>query len=146
MTEADIRRAVPSDADACAAIHNAWIESTSWMPRLHSLDDIERFYADQVLPKTRVFVAGDPPQAYLALDHQNFVTALYCAQPGRGFGKALLDHAKSLSQTLSLWTFEANRAARRFYEREGFKATRRTDGDNEEGLPDILYRWEAQNA
>ena len=40
-----------------------------------------------------------------------------------------------------LWTFAANTGARRFYERHGFVATRRTDGDNEEGAPDILYVW-----
>lgn len=116
------------------------------MPKLHSLEDVQRFYSEYLLPKTRVFVAGDPPQAYLSLDGENSITALYSALPGRGLGKALLDHAKGLTRTLSLWTFEANRSARRFYEREGLKAVRRTDGDNDEGLPDILYQWEARDA
>lgn len=146
MTELVIRPAVPSDALTCAAIHHAWIESTSWMPRLHKLEDVQRFYEDHVFPRTRVFVAGDPPQAYLSLDGENCVTALYSSLPGKGLGKALLDHAKDLTRRLCLWTFDANTGAQRFYEREGFKAVRRTDGDNEEGLPDILYRWEARDA
>lgn len=29
-----------------------------------------------------------------------------------------------------------------FYERHGFVEVRRTPGDNEEGEPDILYRWQ----
>ena len=42
---------------------------------------------------------------------------------------------------LTLWTFAANAAARRFYAAQGFVELRRTDGDNEEGLPDILLAW-----
>ncbi|MEL6121461.1 MAG: GNAT family N-acetyltransferase, partial [Pseudomonadota bacterium] len=77
MTELVVRPAVPSDALTCAAIHHAWIESTSWMPRLHKLEDVQRFYEDHVFPRTRLFVAVDPPQAYLSLDGENCVTALY---------------------------------------------------------------------
>ena len=36
----------------------------------------------------------------------------------------------------------ANTDARRFYEREGFVEAKRSDGDNEEKLPDILYAWQ----
>lgn len=146
MTEAKVRPALPSDAFACAAIHHAWIENTSWMPKLHRLEDVQRFYSDHLLPETRVFVVGNPPDAYMSLDRGSCITALYCARPGQGLGKALLDNAKSLAQSLSLWTFDANTNAQRFYEREGFKAIRRTDGDNEEGLPDILYQWDTRNA
>ncbi|MEM8981258.1 MAG: GNAT family N-acetyltransferase [Pseudomonadota bacterium] len=146
MTEPAIRNAAPSDAHVCAAIHHAWIESTSWMPKLHTLEDVQQFYSDHVWPNTRVFVAGDPPKAYLALDKEDCVTALYSALPGKGLGKALLDHAKGLTRALSLWTFVANTGAQRFYEREGFKAVGRTEGENDEGLPDILYRWEARDA
>jgi hypothetical protein len=42
---------------------------------------------------------------------------------------------------LQLWTFASNASAQRFYERHCFVETRRTDGDNEEGAPDILYAW-----
>jgi putative acetyltransferase len=86
---------------------------------------------------------GDPVQGFLALDQAGaMVTALYVATPGRGIGKALLDHAKSGRQSLDLWTFVANGKARAFYAREGFVEIRQTPGDNEEGLPDVLLRWE----
>ena len=42
-----------------------------------------------------------------------------------------------------LWTFVANAPARRFYAREGFVEVRRTGGENEEGLPDVLLKWRA---
>ncbi|MCF4099999.1 GNAT family N-acetyltransferase [Maritalea mediterranea] len=59
----------------------------------------------------------------------------------RGVGKALLDHAKGRAVKLELWCFEDNMRARAFYEAQGFECVRKTDGDNEEGLPDRLYRW-----
>lgn len=39
-----------------------------------------------------------------------------------------------------LYTFQAHRSARRFYERHGFVAIELTDGSgNEERIPDVLY-------
>ena len=60
-----------------------------------------------------------------------------------GAGSLLLAGAKEeMPKGFSLWTFQANLGARRFYERHGLTETRRTRGaDNEEGLPDILYEW-----
>ncbi|MCF8469656.1 MAG: hypothetical protein K9G30_02600 [Parvibaculum sp.] len=47
-----------------------------------------------------------------------------------------------MPQGFSLWTFQANLGARRFYERHGLNEARRTGGtENEEKLPDILYEW-----
>lgn len=46
-----------------------------------------------------------------------------------------------LPQGFSLWTFQANLGARRFYERHGCRETRRSDGGNEENLPGILYEY-----
>lgn len=60
---------------------------------------------------------------------------------GKGMGKALLNKAKSKTPKLELWCFEDNLRARTFYEAQGFQLVRTTDGDNEEGLPDRLYRW-----
>ena len=139
---ANIREGEAQDATVCAAIKNAWIEDCAWMPRLHAADDIERHYREVVFPKRRVFVIGDPVAGFLSLDETDReVTALFAAEPGQGNGKALLDHAKTLQPTLQLWTFVANDGARRFYEREGFCEVRRTEGDNEEGLADILFQW-----
>jgi GNAT superfamily N-acetyltransferase len=61
---------------------------------------------------------------------------------GCGIGSALIDQAKAVSTgCLDLWTFASNTGAQRFYERHGFVEVARTDGDNEEGEPDIRYRW-----
>ena len=144
MSVVPIRRGVPADAPACAAILNAWIDDRDWMPRVHTPEEVEAFYADFVFVERVVWIAGEPVLGFMAMDEANdMVTALYVATPGRGIGKALLDHAKDGREALELWTFVANDGARRFYAREGFREMRCTPGDNEEGLPDILLRWEA---
>ena len=144
MKLVEIRRAVPKDTDACADILNAWIDAREWMPRIHSAQAVRDFYRDFVYAKRELYVAGDPPVGFMALDRDDdYVTALYVAVPGQGLGKRFLDFAKRGRDVLRLWTFQANEAAQRFYRREGFEEERRTDGDNEEGLPDILFRWAA---
>ena len=74
---------------------------------------------------------------YLAAGHRN-----------RGLGRQFLDLARNRNPSgLNLWTFQANRAARRFYEREGFTVEMLTDGAaNEEGIPDVMYVWEGIKA
>lgn len=73
-----------------------------------------------------------------------WIEQLYLAPgwTGRGIGARLVRHAQDLAVgPLELWTFASNLGAARFYERHGFVQVDRTDGDNEEGEPDIRYRW-----
>lgn len=77
-----------------------------------------------------VLVEGWIDQLYVDPDHQSL-----------GVGSALVEWAKTQSpEQIELWTFEKN-GAQRSYERHGFVVIGRTDGDNEEGAPDIMYRW-----
>ncbi|MDA8586893.1 GNAT family N-acetyltransferase [Rhodobacteraceae bacterium] len=143
MTLPSVRLGRSEDASACAAILNAWIDGTEWMPRVHARSDVDRHYRAFVFQRRKVWVAGDPPEGFLALDDAaGVVTALYAQAPGRGVGKALLDQAKAGRNALSLWTFVANGRARQFYAREGFAEVEETVGDNEEGLPDVRLLWE----
>ncbi|WP_077960024.1 GNAT family N-acetyltransferase [Ensifer adhaerens] len=144
-----IRRAERTDMAACAGILNRWIDATPWMPRVHDHDDVERYYTETVFAERTVLLAEEDGDiaGFLSLSNDNYVTALYIDERhrGAGIGARLIDIAKTISpDELSLWTFEHNRDARRFYEHQGFEAVRRTDGDNEEQLPDILYRWQAR--
>lgn len=60
---------------------------------------------------------------------------------GMGIGQALLDKVKEQSRgRLTLYTFEVNENAQRFYEKKGFKIIGRGH-ENEENLPDIQYEW-----
>jgi len=60
-----------------------------------------------------------------------------------GIGSRLVEIAQAEQDELTLWTFVSNVGARRFYERHGFVAVEATDGDNEEGAPDVRYLWPA---
>jgi len=140
--EEPARRAGPQDASACATILNDWIDSREWMPRIHTRESVEDFYRGFVFVRRTVWVIGTPVAGFMALDEaEDTVTALYVATPGRGLGRRLLDHAKRGRDRLQLWTFVENEGARRFYAGEGFREMRRTPGDNEEGLPDVLFDW-----
>lgn len=60
---------------------------------------------------------------------------------GLGIGQTLLEKAKKQSiGRLTLYTFEVNQNAQRFYEKNGFKIIGRGH-ENEENLPDIQYEW-----
>jgi GNAT superfamily N-acetyltransferase len=146
-----IRAARLRDMAACADIINAWIDATAWMPRIHSRRAVADYYRDIVFTTLEVFVAETDERivGLIALSPDNSVSALYVHHDFRGkaIGKALLDHAKQKSTgPIQLWTFAANRGAQAFYLRERFREIRRTDGDNEEKLPDILYRFEPDDA
>ncbi len=114
------------------------------MPRVHDAEDVRRHYREFVFKKRQVWVADLPVAGYLCFDPEfDEITSLYADPTGTGTGKALLDRMKRRQDKLSLWTFVANRRARAFYRREGFREVEQTEGDNEEGLPDVLLAWEA---
>lgn len=141
------------DMAGCAAIFNAWVDETSWMPRVHPADDVERFYREVFFAQNTVLIAKSNDarvRGFMVLGSDGFVNALYLDPSVRrsGLGARLVAKAKSLCPDgLRLWTFQDNTGAQRFYLREGFQEVRRTEGDNEEDLPDILYEWrpEAQS-
>ena len=109
-------------------------------------DEIRRWIDRVVIATMEVWLANSSERVVglLVLD-DDWVDQLYVepALTGHGIGSALLDVAKRERATgLRLWTFASNTGARRFYERHEFAARDRTDGDNEEGAPDILYVWD----
>ena len=136
-----IRPATAEDAPACARILRGWLDATPWMPDLHSLTETEGFIRHQLMTQA-VLVAGEV-DGFLVLDGGS-IPALYVAADarGRGVGSVLIDTAKAKADHLKLWTFQANDGARRFYRRHGFAEKRTTEGDNDEGLPDVELTWD----
>ncbi|HEX5781513.1 MAG TPA: GNAT family N-acetyltransferase, partial [Solirubrobacteraceae bacterium] len=142
------RRGAASDARAAADL---WLRARKaaleTIPApVHDDDDVRGWFASHVVGETDLWLAEDESGAVvgiLVLDGP-WLDQLYVepGMTGRGIGAALIQLAKrERPEGLRLWTFAANTGAQRFYERHGFVATRRTDGDNEEGAPDILYVW-----
>ncbi|TKT00249.1 GNAT family N-acetyltransferase [Streptomyces lasalocidi] len=74
---------------------------------------------------------------------RSFAAALPTVGRGRGIGDRFVSLARQRSpRGLTLWTFQVNEPAHRFYERHGFTAVEFTDGSgNEEREPDVRYEW-----
>jgi GNAT superfamily N-acetyltransferase len=146
VTRFTYRRATASDSDSIAAVFSASFRRLTFLPTLHTVEDDRGFIADVILKQCEVTVAESASRivSFLARDGEE-VRLLYTHPDfmGAGAGSLLLDGAKASAPMLELWCFQANAAARRFYERHGFHAIRFTNGeDNEEKMPDVRYRWQ----
>ncbi|MEM6340368.1 MAG: GNAT family N-acetyltransferase [Pseudomonadota bacterium] len=137
-----IRFAQPLDAGRVGAILTEFTTETPWMPRLHTAAEDIR-HAEQMIDQGLVTVFDDGALRGFLARRKDDVLSLYvrATDRRRGIGCALLDAAKAQSAVLTLWTFRANHPARSFYRREGFSEIGRTDGENEEGLPDVHLAW-----
>jgi uncharacterized glyoxalase superfamily protein PhnB/GNAT superfamily N-acetyltransferase len=142
-----IRRAAREEAREIADV---WLRSRhasipAIPPPVHSDDEVRQYFATVVLPTRETWVVeAEGRIVALMVLHDDSVDQLYVGPDwtGRGLGSQLLALAKTLRPSgLHLWAFESNTGARRFYERHGFVAVERTDGDNEEGAPDVRYHW-----
>jgi ribosomal protein S18 acetylase RimI-like enzyme len=147
MKDFEIRPARSNDAKAVADVHlDSRREAMPWLPVLHSREDTIAYFAGHVLLHEEVLVAeaNQLVAGFIALEGDH-VDHLYIAPAyqGRGIGDKLLATAKELRPNgLTLWTFQRNARARRFYEARGFVAAEFTDGSrNEEREPDALYKW-----
>ncbi|MFF9297986.1 GNAT family N-acetyltransferase [Streptomyces sp. NPDC014764] len=142
-----IRRAAGSDA---AEVAEVWLRSfTTALPdvrRAHTDDEVRAWIREVVVPGQETWVAAvDGSVVAMMVREGDDLDQLYIdpAWQGRGIGGRLVDVAKERSPSgLTLWTFQVNEAARRFYERHGFVAKEWTDGlRNEEREPDVRYEW-----
>lgn len=152
MSAADsvvLRRAGAPDATAAAGV---WLRSfAAALPtvvRPHSDDEVRAYFRDVVVPFREAWVADDRGGAgvvgVMVLDGDE-LSQLYL-EPGwrgRGLGDRFVALAKErVPRGLTLWTFQVNEPAHRFYERHGFVAAEYTDGSgNEEREPDVRYVW-----
>ncbi|MFC9700552.1 GNAT family N-acetyltransferase [Streptomyces sp. NPDC056943] len=147
-----VRRAADSDA---AAVADVWLRSyTAALPsvrRAHTDDEVRYWLREIVVPnqETWVATADGTVVAMMVLDGED-LDQLYVDPPwrGHGIGDRLVEVAKERRAAgLTLWTFQVNAPACRFYERHGFVEAERTDGErNEEREPDIRYVWRPAGA
>ncbi|QOV39052.1 GNAT family N-acetyltransferase [Streptomyces ferrugineus] len=147
MTAVALRRARPTDAGAAADV---WLRSfAAALPtvvRRRSDDEVRTYFREVVvlLRETWVAEAADRVVGVMVLDG-GLLSQLYLDPDwrGRGIGDRFVALAKQRRPDgLSLWTFQVNRPAHRFYERHGFVAVEYTDGGgNEEREPDVRYVW-----
>jgi GNAT superfamily N-acetyltransferase len=109
---------------------------------------VRAYIRDVVVPLRETWVAEDSGTGAivgLMVLAGDVLSQLYLAPDwrGRGIGDRFVTLAKEHSpRGLTLWTFQVNKPAHRFYERHGFVEAERTDGSgNEEREPDVRYVW-----
>jgi ribosomal protein S18 acetylase RimI-like enzyme len=126
---------------------NMWRESKEQaicQKEIHTFED-HIYFLEKILPKQfhiNIAVIKEKVVGMIAYNKTE-ISQLYIHvdYQGIGIGEALLDTAKKHSSgRLTLYTFEINKNAQRFYEKHGFIVTGRGK-ENEENLPDILYEW-----
>jgi ribosomal protein S18 acetylase RimI-like enzyme len=117
-----------------------------YLPDLHTDEETRAGFRDVVLARNEVHVAEEEGAivGFVALG-ENTVEHLYVRpdRQGRGVGGELLELAKHRRPGgFTLYVFQRNAEARRFYERRGLRVLALGDGSgNEEGEPDALYEW-----
>ncbi|MFB6548822.1 GNAT family N-acetyltransferase [Streptomyces sp. NPDC056405] len=143
-----LRRAAATDARAAADV---WLASfAAALPtvvRPRTDEDVLDYFRHVLVPLRETWVAeaaGRDIVGVMVLE-EGELSQLYLAPDwrGRGIGDRFVALAKERGpRGLSLWTFQVNTPAHRFYERHGFRAVEWTDGArNEEREPDVRYVW-----
>ncbi|MEW1869713.1 GNAT family N-acetyltransferase [Streptomyces caelestis] len=143
-----LRRALPSDAEAAAGVRlRSFAAALPGVVRPRSDDEVRDHFRRVLVPARETWVAqaaGGDVVGVMVLEGEE-LDQLYLAPEwrGRGIGDRFVALAKERGPGgLSLWTFQVNTPAHRFYERHGFTAVERTDGSrNEEREPDVRYVW-----
>ena len=152
MADVVIRRPLPArldaEADAAMAVQRSALRAT--LPGLHNphTPDEDREWVRGVFAQCSVWLAVDDDWIVGVLSREDeWIKQLYVApgRSGQGIGQrlldAFLDEVRATPIPIArLWTFQRNRGARRFYERNRFVAVEFGDGDkNEEAEPDVRY-------
>jgi len=146
MGEITVARLAFEDMDAAARVHRAAFDDRlPWLSGLHTPAEDRHYFRTHIFDTYEIWGASsiDGLAGIIAFG-EGWVDQLYVlpAAQGRGVGTKLLSLAQTAFPRLSLWTFQRNTGARRFYEARGFLAVELSDGArNDEKEPDMLYRW-----
>lgn len=148
MKTIELRRYGPADLEATVKTwRNSRRQAFSYVPlhQAYSVEDDIRQFRDVISRKCEVWLAeasGDVV-GLLARDG-DLIDQLFVAvgEQRGGIGTLLLARARELSPTgLRLFTFTRNTAARAFYEKHGFRATKFGLSPPPESEPDVEYHW-----
>lgn len=134
----------PKYAEQTVAMWRDSKEQAIGQKEIHSFENHLHFL-NHILPgqyQIDLALVDDKVVGMIAYNEKE-ISQLYIhnAYQGIGIGKRLLEKVKEQSSgRLTLYTFEVNKNAQRFYEKHGFKIIGRGQ-ENEENLPDIQYEW-----
>jgi len=144
-----IRQTTPADIDDTARVFSVSREAAMpFLPVLHTPEEDRAFFRTRVFPTCEIWVADENGITGFIAFREGWIEHLYIhpAHHRRGLGRTLLAQAKSRFAELQLWAFRKNYNAIAFYEANGFRLVRQTDGaENAEREPDALYSWSRQS-
>jgi ribosomal protein S18 acetylase RimI-like enzyme len=138
---------IPYDSIYATDTVRMWRESMEkaiGQPDTHPFDEHVNFLNNILIKDSKVYLAleNDKVIGIIAFNESE-INQLYIHNDyqGKGLGKRFLELAKTNSKgRLTLYTFEVNRKAQRFYESNGFEIIGR-GYENMENLEDIKYEW-----
>ncbi|ERI92389.1 acetyltransferase, GNAT family [Clostridiales bacterium oral taxon 876 str. F0540] len=111
---------------------------------IHSFEDHVSFLNNILSKDNKIYIAiYNTKVVGMIAFNESEINQLYIHinYQGKGLGRRFLELAKSNSKgKLTLFTFEVNRKAQQFYEKNGFRIIDRGH-ENEENLDDIKYEW-----
>lgn len=141
------RRGTPADAPACVDIIVEWAEQSPWLDELDPRSDLIPFWTE-LFGHELVWIAEINGQiAGFCTRGDDNIGALYVSDNHRskGLGKHLLDLAKEDRDWITVWAYEANKAARRFYRREGLVEISR-EMEEHSNLVNVEHQWHRKQA
>jgi ribosomal protein S18 acetylase RimI-like enzyme len=139
-----IRRATSEDIPAVADVFERSFATLTFLPVLHTREERLAFFGG-LLETHEVWVDEEDGVLLGFCTISDMLDHFYIDPPafGTGVADALFEHVTSCRPDgFTLWVFQQNARARRFYERHGCVVLELTDGaGNEERTPDALYEW-----
>ena len=143
-----LRQLKLDEMDRAAVVHRASFDhALPTLAGLHTPEEDRWFFRERMFTSCELWGSFDAEHLVgIIACREGWIDQLYVlpSSQGRGIGTALLQIARERWQALSLWTFQRNTNARRFYEMHEFVVVEETDGSgNEEKEPDVLYTWSA---
>ena len=139
-----IRAATELDAGRLGVILSDHMDRTEWLPSLNSKAEVIH-HCGHMISNGWVHVHADHRINGFIAVRKNDVLALYIdlAEQRRGIARSLVEFVQHQRQCLNAWVYQYNTAACTFYTSLGFRPLATSNGDhNDEGLPDIHYRWD----
>lgn len=140
-------RIIPYNVEYAEQTVNMWRDSKEQAIGQKEIHDFENhiYFLNHILPEQfRIDLAVmDKEVVGMVAYNVREINQLYIhlEYQGIGIGRTLLDKVKAQSSgKITLYTFEINEKAQRFYEKHGFEIISRGH-ENEENLPDIQYEW-----
>jgi GNAT superfamily N-acetyltransferase len=139
-----VRRATSRDAEAVARLFDRALSAMTYLPVVHTFDENLAWFGARISEDEAWVWEDGEVRGYMLLGADELLHLyLDVGYTGNGIGTQLLELAKRRRpEGFTLWTFQQNEGARRFYERHGLRAIAFGDGSgNEERVPDVRYEW-----